>query len=505
MDILVCSKCNKEFKFQCRLLNHLKNNSRCRLTDKEINEYNVNKNNLNFKKNNDRFICYSCNKEYKSLSGIYKHYDDQGICKNIEKVKQNINNDDIIEVLRQSHPEIYQNITQELQPKQPLHQQNINGNHNQIVNGNVNNNINNNNINNNNITNNYTQVIHIHPFGYEDVRKIPKDDMLAILKSGPKMGSRALKAIYDFEEHKNFYKNDTRHSDITFLDKSHQLSVSQYNCFIKNMYRSCFAYIDQMLYICKNDFTMDEIRDILMNIANLKATIITPDVDGNDLNTIIKSEISNNNDDTKINTKKYKNLIKINNNLKFEANQVVTAIDKFKLETYQNKTTPLVSNKYIQERLDIDINNMTQEDIKLDFTINKFPDTNYFRYWSERMENEKILLEETNTSIGDIKKHYRRLERIKKNLEIMEKRHRDFKGVGNIDMKLDTVYSDDGLAIATLEVKKEIESRDKEIDEELELQDNVDLKANLDYDPEQIRRELEEEGELNFDFIVSFN
>jgi hypothetical protein len=121
------------------------------------------------------------------------------------------------------------------------------------------------------------------------------------------------------------------------------------------------------------------------------------------------------------------------------------------------------------------------------------------------MENEKILLEETNTSIGDIKKHYRRLERIKKNLEIMEKRHRDFKGVGNIDMKLDTVYSDDGLAIATLEVKKEIESRDKEIDEELELQDNVDIKANLDYDPEQIRRELEEEGELNFDFIVSFN
>ncbi len=489
MEILICSKCNKEFKFQCRLLNHLKNNSRCRITDQEINEYSTNKNNLNFRKTKSGFGCNVCDKEYRSISGIYKHFDDQGICKNIDKVKQNIKNDDIVEALKQSHPEIYQNIKQELQPKQILHQQNITGNHNQIVNGNV---------NNTNITNNYNQVIHIHPFGYEDVRKIPKADMLVILRSGSKMGAKALKAIYDFEEHKNFYKNDTRHSDITFLDKTHQLTVSQYNCFIKNMYRSCFNYIDQMLYICKNDLTMDEIRDILMNIANIKATIITPDVDGNDLSTIIKSEISNNNDQTKINTKNYKNLIKGNKNLKIEANKVITDVDKFKLETYEDKTTPMVTNKYIKEKLDIDINNMSPEDIKIDFTINKFQDTFYYKYWTERIENEKILLEETNISINDLKKHYRRIERIKKNLDIMEKRHSVYKGDDKINLEVECVYSDDGLAIATTEVKKEIENRDREIDEELELQD--DEYQDLDYDPEQIRRELIEEGELNFDF-----
>jgi putative ubiquitin-RnfH superfamily antitoxin RatB of RatAB toxin-antitoxin module len=65
-------------------------------------------------------------------------------------------------------------------------------------------------------------------------------------------------------------------------------------------------------------------------------------------------------------------------------------------------------------------------------------------------------------------------------------------------MKLDTVYSDDGLLQVTSDVKKEIIERDEDIDEELELQDNVDIKANLDYDPEQIRRELEEEGEFDF-------
>ena len=227
MSNIICPSCNIKFIYPSYLKRHLETNTRCKLDNDSIKIIidKIKNKDINI----DKLKCITCGKEYKTASGIYKHYDDQGICKNIEKVKQNINNDDIIEVLRQSHPEIYQNITQELQPKQPLHQQNINGNHNQIVNGNVNNNI-----NNNNITNNYTQVIHIHPFGYEDVRKIPKDDMLAILKSGTKMGSRALKAIYDFEEHKNFYKNDTRHSDITFLDKSHQLSVSQYNCFIKN-------------------------------------------------------------------------------------------------------------------------------------------------------------------------------------------------------------------------------------------------------------------------------
>ena len=114
---------------------------------------------------------------------------------------------------------------------------------------------------------------------------------------------------------------------------------------------------------------------------------------------------------------------------------------------------------------------------------------------------EKEYLEDNNSkSVCDIMRHCRRIERMKKNIEIMKVRHNEYKGEGDVDMTLESVYSDDEDKNTEYdkEFEEELRIRNEEIDEELSYQNqnNIDYAEGLEYDPEELRRCLEASGDL---------
>ncbi len=112
MDSWICPKCSKPFEYLSYLKRHVLNNSHCNMLPEELNEYikQLNKNKiLETKTDSNKLKCITCGKTYKYKTAMYKHFDEQGLCKNIDKIKNTtttntINSDsNIIEALKQTH------------------------------------------------------------------------------------------------------------------------------------------------------------------------------------------------------------------------------------------------------------------------------------------------------------------------------------------------------------------------------------------------------------------
>lgn len=168
---------------------------------------------------------------------------------------------------------------------------------------------------------------------------------------------------------------------------------------------------------------------------------------------------------------------------------MMQSVEMFKKQTNYNLNATITQSELNIELGDPKkINVLTQNNMNIDFISHKFEDTQFYRHWIERIEDEHKYIEDNKNkiSIGDVKKHYTRIKNICKNIEIMKDRHKEYNGIGNINIELHTLENEDYDRILTL-ARKYNSDRLLEIDEELLHMDNntvfdtEDVTTNTEY------------------------
>ena len=503
----ICPKCLEDYHYPSKLKIHLKMSIKCKISDLEIDVI-INKMHSikkYIKTEAGFFKCNKCSKHIKHSSEFYKHYKK---CNPNEQINiDSINFGQIFLINPSIKVELLKLITCNL-PNQNMpnyieyiYSLSINtvklfneslansitkliksskhhatagnaaaaiaitNNDNKIThnidNSNTANNIANNIDNSNNVTFNNCNFYHILPFGSENINKIPKAEMIRILRCGDNCSIEILQAVYKYEENRNFFRSNLKNTGITFLDTSHKLKVYKLQDFLYDVFNSCLNLIDQMLFVCRNDMSIEEINNVIMNRDRIEYSLFNEIY--KQINSLVESEISNNNVKTRDKTKKYIENITQNIKLKEEA------------ETHICKTKHTIT----QADLDTELGNpkalniLNQENINDDFITQRiFEKTQFYSHWIERIKEEREYLETKkleNLTIQDVKNHYERIRKIINNIKTMRQRHSDYIGVGSVNIELDEL--EDAKISKILETtQKYVELRDNEIDEELEIE-----------------------------------
>ena len=351
MSDTTCPKCKNNFKYPSLLKTHFKNVYHCLLNEEEINIFfNKNKNNKNNKKNKkNENKCNKCLKTFGNIKALNRHNKETKCGKtqnninsiNLENTSTSnnpITNEDIVNFIKKLSPKLAKNI-ESLIDKQS-----------QIINSNNNSNnriINNTNINNNTINNNTINIQYINPFGFEDVRTIPIPEMKNILSSGENAGFQIIKTIYNKIENKNFYKPNMSRPEIACLNTEFKLTIYKSKEFCDALFDRCIAFLHHMLYLCKNEYSKNSIKNIYENIEYIETTMRTEIYD-KQLQNIIESEFRNNNIDNKDRIKKFIKEIKENIESKEQSTSLIN-----NLLTFNNES----KNEYKISITDTELNN----------------------------------------------------------------------------------------------------------------------------------------------------
>ena len=375
-----CPKCKIEFKFPSMLKTHFIRSYHCLMNEDEINMF-FNNNNNNINK------CIKCNKNFKNIQAYKRHIKETkcGKIQTIEIPNQIINN-------------------------------NINDNH--IVNQ-----TNNNNNTINNIINNTTIIQHINPFGFEDVRTIPIPEMKNILNSGDNAGFQIIKAIYNKIENKNFYKPNMSRPEIACLNNEFNLTIYKCKEFCDALFDRCIAFLHHMLYLCKNEYSKNTIKNIYENIENIETTMRTEIYD-KQLQNIIESEFRNNNIDNKDRIKKFIKEIKDNTETKEQSksliNNVLSLSDNSSKEYKVSITEEEINRVFGDPKVILGLN---KRELREEFHFKRFEETKFYKFWQDRIKNEITYISKSKTAtIGDIKTIKFRQKQIELMLNIIQAR-----------------------------------------------------------------------------------
>jgi len=390
MSDRTCPKCNHTYKYPSMLKSHLRKSFHCLTSEEDIYLHfnpiiNINK-------------CNKCLQSFSQKSSLYRHQ--RNINCNIQSKIDNIQNNIPI-----------QNII----PNQVHNTTNNNNNNNN------NTTINNTTINNNN--NNTIIIQHVNPFGYEDVRVIPIEDMKAILNSGYNSGFQIIKAIYSKFENKNFYKPNMSKSDIAVLNSEFNLSIKKNKEFCDALFDRCIVLLHHMLYLCKNEFSKSTIKNIYDNIEYIENTMRTEIYDKK-LQTIIESEFRNNNIDNKDRIQKFIKGAKDNSDVKETANELVTKTKLLSNES-ENEYKTSISDKELNDVLGDPkvLIGLIKKELAEDFLLHRFENTRFYKFWRDRMKNEKLYVKRCKTAtIGDMKTLKQRTKAIELMLNVIKVR-----------------------------------------------------------------------------------
>ena len=279
-----------------------------------------------------------------------------------------------------------------------------------------------------NQTNNTINILQINPFGLEDVREIPVSEMILILNSGDNAGLHIIKAIYSKIENKNFYKPNIARSEIACLNEDFQLTIYKTREFADALFDRCLALLHHMLYICKNEITLNNIRSIYENIENIE-NIMRTEIYEKKLQNIIEAEVRNYNLETKNKISKYIKDIKETPEIHSSAKNKIKNIKKL-TQNSNNEYKITFSDKEINEligdpKLAL---GLTEEEIQIDMRINRYEDTKLYKYWKNRIILEKNIINENNykngkIQLGDIINTHKKINDIEQMLEIMKNRY----------------------------------------------------------------------------------
>ena len=374
MSDRICPCCNYEFNYPSRLKKHFETVIHCRKTSDEIKEFFTNINQIVAS-----IKCITCNKEFSRKDSLNRHLRTSKSC-----INKNLN-------INSSNTNI-----QEIPNTIP----------NQILNTNTTNNtINNNTINNTtNITNNTINIQHINPFGFEDVRTIPIDEMKTILITGQEAGFKIIKTIYNKIENKNFYKPNMSRPEIACLNTDFKLTIYRSKEFCDALFDRCITFLHHMLYLCKNEYSQTSIRAIYDNIEFIETTMRTEIYD-KQLQNIIESEFRNNNVDNKDRIINFIKGIKNNNDNKEQSTTLMNNVLSLENESAREYCISITDDELNRVLGDPKvILGLNKREFIEDFKYNRFEDTRFYKFWEDRIKNETSYINKCKTAtIGDMK------------------------------------------------------------------------------------------------------
>ena len=405
MSDRTCPKCNHIFKFPTMLRQHLKKSFHCLMKEDDIHSF----------FNPNIIKCNTCKKVFIQKSSLYRH-------------QRNINC---------SSPESI--APQTSVPTTPVTQSQTNINNNN-TNTNSHNTTNNTIINNTDNSNN-TIIQHINPFGFEDVRTIPISEMKAILNSGTEAGLHIIKAIYNKIENKNFYKPNISRSEIACLNEDLKLTIYKSREFADAFFDRCIALLHHILYLCKHEFTAMSIKYIYDNIEYIETTMRTEIYDKK-LQSIIESEFRNNNLDTKDRIKNF--IKKVKEETETKDNSLLQIKNSVSLKEDKN-------NEYKTSISNLELNNLfgdpkvilglKKDEIVLNLRISRFEESKFYEFWMDRLTNiKKYVMNNKNSTIGDIANLKKEEEKILTMLEIIKKRVDNNRGDDYLDLNINDEF-----------------------------------------------------------------
>ena len=417
-----CPTCKYIFPFPSRLKQHFKISTHCKKTTEDIDLFITNVNNNT--NNTTIYKCLKCNNTYLNKYTLKKH---QTISKcaisnqNPEQQRDNTN-----QPTNESLSLTASNLKKLLIETNKLLQREVNNT--------TNNNTTNNTINNNLTINNIIQ--HIYPFGFEKLPNISKEEMKKLLLSGDKGVIEIIRLVYEQDENKNFYKININNNDISYLNNKYKLDICQENEMKATLYKNCISLPNDMLVICKDILTTEEILFINSNNKNIYDKI-KEEIYDNGLKNIINKQLRYNSKTTKKNIDKYLNILDTNPILKQEALNKLEEVIGI-IQNTKHEFTPNMSLNKINEKLGDPLSSkeLTRQTTQNDFCMKKFEDTKYKKYWDKRKKDEEqLVMSLSNKSIGDIVELDNRIHKIESKLSKMENIHKDI----TFDTYLDNV------------------------------------------------------------------
>ena len=355
MSDRTCNKCNTIFQYPSLLKRHFKLSSRCSISDEEIIAF--------FNPNRGSITCYKCNKSFTRKSSLARHLTESNCVPNLVTNTQVVNIDN--SVLNQVH---------------------------------ITNNINNNTIN------NTINIQHINPFGLEDVRAIPIEEMKTILITGQEAGFKIIKIIYNKIENKNFYKPNMSRPEIACLNTDFNLTIYRSKEFCDALFDRCIAFLHHMLYLCKNEYSKSSIRAIYDNIEFIETTMRTEIYD-KQLQNIIESEFRNNNVDNKDRIINFIKGIKNNNDNKEQSISLMNNILTLEHESAKEYSVSITDDELNRVLGDPKlILGLNKREFIEDFKYHRIEDTRFYKFWKDRIKNETTYVSKSRTAtIGDMK------------------------------------------------------------------------------------------------------
>ena len=425
-----CPKCKLKFKYPSVLRLHVKSSFHCLTSEEDIEKYII-ENTVPKEIISTTIIkCSNCELKFTKLASLTRHNKESKCAKKIKENESKKTNEEYINQIKHLDPKLAKKI-EKLFKKEKEKETNI-----QLINNTTNNitNIENQNTINNiiNNTNNTINILQINPFGLEDVREIPVSEMIMILNSGDNAGLHIIKAIYSKIENKNFYKPNISRSEIACLNEDFQLTIYKTREFADALFDRCLALLHHMLYICKNEITLNNIRSIYENIENIETTMRN-EIYEKKLQNIIEAEVRNYNLETKNKISKYIKDIKELPDIHTIAKNKIKKIKKLTLNS-NNEYKITFSDKEINELIGEPKRalGLSEEEIQIDMRLNRYEDTKFYKYWKDRIILEKNIINENNykngrIQLGDIINTNKKINAIEQMLCIIKYRYENTK------------------------------------------------------------------------------
>ena len=402
-----CPSCKTIFKYPSFLKNHLKSSARCKLDDDKYNEFI-----LKSKQIIKIIKCEICEKSFSRKSTMLNHQDNSQ-CGKLILEKTNLIQ---IQLTKEELDKIIDNRIQ-----QQIQQQQIQPTQQLINNDNNHHNTTTTNSNNNLIVNNNTIVQHIYPLGFERLPDIPQSRMKRLLTLGDQGVIEIVKLVCEQDENKNFYKLNMNKSNISYLSKEYKVNVCQESELKEKLLKQCVVLTYQMLVACSPLLTNGEIEYINSNLLNISKKM-KEEIYDNGLRNIIEYELRNNSKVTKERITKYADVVKCEPAIKKKAIDNCIEVLKIK-ENTDRKMIPYFKMKRLNRRLGdpLEHPDMDEEEAFMDFTLNRFEDTKYFKFWTDRIEDEEQLINTSpNKTVTDIINLDSRKKNINKKMEYMK-------------------------------------------------------------------------------------
>ena len=423
MSDRTCPKCKTVFKYPSLLKTHMKNVFHCITSDDNIEKYIKS---IKLDKTNS---CEKCSKSFTRNTDLTRHKlkskcGKLEIAKQIEK--QHGLNKLTIEQLKLLYPNNYNSILDTIKT--------------QITNNN-NNTINNTIMITNNTINNNTIIQHINPFGFEDIRTIPIDEMKQILNSGTEAGFQIIKAIYNKIENKNFYKPNISRSEVACLNNEFNLTIYKSREFCDALFDRCISLLHHMLYLCKDEFTKNNIKCIYSNIEHIENTMRI-EIYEKKLQNVVETEFRNNNMDTKDRIKNFIKKIKEESDVKDNSLLMIkNSIDLKDEKNEEYKTS--IKNEELNKLFGDPkvILGLKKQEIILNLRISRFEESYFYNFWKDRLQNIKdYIMNHKESTIGDVINISKEENKINSMLELIRLRTEHARGQDYIDLNINDEF-----------------------------------------------------------------